>query len=736
MAPEKNFRSLRLPVLTGRLVLMTWLLAGSTVIAPLMAGSTDNSPVDQVERLSPTEAGERIDVLRTQLAYHDELYFKKSAPVISDNAYDQLKRELAALEQAFPQATQEGEDEQPPGIGDDRVGSFATYRHRMRMLSLNKSYTEAELRAFDARLKKQLGQGELDYVVEPKFDGLAISVTFEKGKLVRAVTRGNGVEGDDVTANLLTIRTLPRSLRATTTDGVVSPIPEVIELRGEVYLSFAEFNRINREREGAGESPFAIPRNLAAGTLKQLDPVEVTKRKLEIVFYGVGACESQEVRPDSQLAFLHQLHAWGLPTIETPRSVRGADAMWQAVQALGRERMKLGFPIDGAVVKLNSVALQDQMGVTTQAPLWAMAYKFVPKKVESQIKAITLQVGRTGVLTPVAELVPVKLGGSTIARVSLFNRDEIARRDIRVGDFVCIEKAGEIIPAIASVDRVKRTPEIMSYVFPADCPVCHTSLIQAVGEAAMRCPNFNCAAQVKRRIEHFASAACVNISGLGPAMVDKLVQKGWVKNVADLYRLRREDLLSLGGNVEKSSDRLLAAIEQSKHAELWRFIHGLGIPQIGAVTARDLARHFHGLAELAGAKRGDFIRGDQPLIPGVGESVSRAVFAYFNQVENRSVVENLLASGVNPTMAAVASTGKLWEGKVFVLTGTLPNLPRAEAIEKIQAAGGTVASSVSRKTDWILAGEGGGSKIEAARSLGIAIIGEAEFLGMLAAQRL
>ena len=408
MAPEENFRSHRLLVLTSRLVLMTWLLAGSTVITPLMAGSTDNSPVDQVARLSPTEAGERIDVLRTEIAYHDELYFKKSAPVISDYAYDQLKRELAALEQAFPQATREGEDVQP-GIGDDRVDSFATYRHRVRMLSLNKSYTEAELRAFDARLKKQLGQGELDYVVEPKFDGLAISVTFEKGKLVRAVTRGNGAEGDDVTANLLTIRTLPHSLRAMTPDGAANSIPDVIELRGEVYLSFAEFNRINREREDAGEPPFAIPRNLAAGTLKQLDPVEVAKRKLEIVFYGVGVCEPTRARPDSQLALLRQLHAWGLPTIEAPRPARGADAMWRAVQTVGKERAKLGFPIDGAVVKLDAVALQDQLGVTTQAPLWAMAYKFAPEKVETQIKAISLQVGRTGVLIPVAELAPVKL---------------------------------------------------------------------------------------------------------------------------------------------------------------------------------------------------------------------------------------------------------------------------------------------------------------------------------------
>ncbi|MEO6992280.1 MAG: NAD-dependent DNA ligase LigA, partial [Lacunisphaera sp.] len=404
------------------------------------------------------------------------------------------------------------------------------------------------------------------------------------------------------------------------------------------------------DRESAGEPTFAIPRNLAAGTLKQLDPNDVAKRHLEIVFYGVGTCEPMATKPVSQLQLLQQLRAWGLPTIENPRAARGPDEMWKAVQAVGRERVKLGFPIDGAVIKLNEVSLQDQLGVTAQAPLWAIAYKFVPDRVETQIRAITLQIGRTGVLTPVAELTPVKIGGSNIARVSLFNRDEITRRDIRVGDFVYIEKAGEIIPAIASVDRTKRTPEIQPFVFPMDCPVCHTALVQALGEAAMRCPNLNCAAQVKRRIEHFASAACVNIPGLGPATVDKLVQQGRVKNVADLYRLRREDLLSLGGNVEKSTDRLLAAIEQSKHAELWRFIHGLGIPQVGAVTARGLARHFGGLAELAAAKREDFSRGDQPLISVAGESTSCSILAYFALAENRKTVHGLLAAGVNPVI--------------------------------------------------------------------------------------
>jgi DNA ligase (NAD+) len=646
MAPQNNSGLICRLALTGRLVLMSWLLPGSTVIGSLPAVSAENPAVDAVKQLSPAGAAERIDALRTEIAYHDELYFKKSAPVISDHAYDQLKRELAALVLSFPEAARDGTA--LPGMGDDRSGQFPTYRHRERMLSLNKSYTEVELRAFDARLRRQLGRGELEYVVEPKFDGLAISVTYEKGKLVRAVTRGNGTEGDDVTANALTIRLLPQTLRAVTPEGVANPVPELVELRGEIYLPYAEFARINRERESAGEAPFAHPRNLAAGTLKEFDARETARRRLAIVFYGHGAWEPTAARPDSQEALLQQLRAWGLPTVEAPRLVRGAEAMWRAVKALGRERAGYPFPTDGAVVKLNSTALQELAGVTTQAPLWAMACKFVPARAETRIRAITLPVGRTGVLTPVAELVPVQVGGSTVTRASLYNRDEIARRDIRVGDFVYIEKAGEIIPAIASVNLARRTKNVVPFVFPSSCPVCRTALAQAAGEVAVRCPNYNCPAQVRRRVEHFVSKACVDIPGLGPAMVARLVAKGWVKNVADLYRLRRDDLLILGADVGKSTDRLLAAIEQSKHAELWRFIHGLGIPTVGEIAAHDLARHFGGLEMLAQAKREDFLSDGDLAIPRLGEKTAQAVLVFFRQPTNRTLLSELLASGVRP----------------------------------------------------------------------------------------
>lgn len=638
MARHHDTGSARRLALSGCLLLVGWLLGGTPALVLAAEG-----------RAGPTSAAdavERIDALRTKIAYHDELYFKKAAPVISDQAYDLLKRELAALETAFPAAAQTGIA--PAGVGDDRGGTFPIGRHRARMLSLNKSYTETELRVFDATLQRRLGRPELEYVIEPKFDGLAISATYEHGKLTRAVTRGNGVEGDDVTANVLTIRTLPRTLRAATPEGALNPMPAVIELRGEIFISYPEFARLNRERESAGETPFAHPRNLAAGTVKLLEVREVAERRLEIVFYGHGACEPATACPDSQRALLRQLQAWGLPAVDAPRLVRGADAMWQAVQAIGRERPDYSFPTDGAVVKLNEVALQEKVGATPQAPLWAMAFKFAPRRVETQLRAITWQVGRTGVLTPVAELVPVRLGGARVARASLFNRDEILRLGLREGDSVFLEKAGEIIPAITGVDLVRRPADSRAYRFPTACPACQTKLLQLAGEAAMRCPNGNCPAQVRRRVQYFASAACVGIPGLGPVMVERLVAKGWVKNVADLYRLRREDLLTLGGHSQKSTDRLLASIEQSKHAELWRFVRGLGIPRVGEVAARDLARRFSGLPALAAVQKSDLFPDGKIPVAGLSEVAASAVLEYFAQPAHRALLEDLRTLGVEP----------------------------------------------------------------------------------------
>ena len=425
-------------------------------------------------------------------------------------------------------------------------------------------------------------------------------------------------------------------------------MPDVIELRGEIYLTFAEFDRINHEREEAGEETYANPRNLAAGTLKQLDPHEVARRKLQIVFYGWGGCQPTSAIPDSQKALLEQLRGWGLPTIEAPRLVKGADAMWQAVREVGHERKRLPFPIDGVVVKLNSVVDRQRLGATELAPNWAMAFKFQPEQVVTQVRGITLQVGRTGLLTPVAELEPVSFGGSTITRASLHNRDEIERRDIRIGDYVILEKAGEIIPMIAEVVVTRRPATASRYVFPEKCPACHAVLAPEPGEAAVRCPNGACPAQVRRRIEYFASKLSVNIPGLGPATIEALVSHGLLKSVADLYHVKRTDLLAVGGVGARKADKLLAEIERSRHAELWRFVNGLSIPGVGSNTAKALAVRYGSLEAVAQCSRRELLPVSGEGIAGVGHSVAESVLAFFEGQENRMLIAALIDGGVQP----------------------------------------------------------------------------------------
>jgi DNA ligase (NAD+) len=678
----------------------------------------------------PAQAEQRVNELRAALARHDQLYYRKASPEITDAEYDRLKRELADLEAMFPEL---GSDVSPTHqVGDDRTDGFQSYRHRERMMSLDNTYSEAELREFHARLVRDLEREDLTFVVEPKIDGLAVSVTYEKGRLVRAVTRGNGVEGDDITSNALTIRTLPRELKK----GAGAPIPDMIEIRGEVFLTLEEFQRINRQREEAGEALYANPRNLAAGTIKQLDSRDVAQRKLEIVLYGRGYVEPATAMPETQTQFHEWVKDWGLPTVEKYWTVSGADGIWQAVQQLDALRDKFAYATDGAVVKLDSVPLQRRAGSTSKAPRWAMAYKFAAERAETRLRDITIQVGRTGVLTPVAELEPVQLAGTTVARATLHNRDEIARKDIRIGDFVFVEKAGEVIPAVIGVNVARRTPECAPYQFPPQCPVCGTAIVQLEGEVALRCPNIDCPVQVRRRVQHFASKACVDIEGLGEAMVDVLVDRGWVRSLPEVYQLRRDDLITLGKNVGKSTDKLLAAIEASKQAELWRFIHGLGIPHVGTAAAKDLARKFGSLEALAEAKLEDFIRDGESVIGGIGLTMADAILTYFNEPRNRAMVSQLLRLGVRPAApAAGGAASQVLAGKSVVLTGTLPSLTRDEATALIEGAGGKVSGSVSKKTSYVLAGEDAGSKLEKAKALGVPVIDEAEFRRMLASDQ-
>jgi len=619
-------------VLAGGLWLATALTGTSAEPRLTPAATTDVAP------LATDAARRRIASLRAELAHHDQLYFQQARPEITDAAYDALKRELRALEQAHPSAA--ASLAQPPAIADDHTEDFAKVAHRAPMLSLAKAYTESELRAFCAKITAATGH-PATFVVEPKIDGLSVSAVYKHGHFVRASTRGNGLTGDDITANARALRSLPAELRSTKPDGTPNPIPDLIELRGEIYLSLAEFDRLNRERAAEGEPPLAHPRNIATGTIKSHDPRETANRRLDVVFYGWGAYEPASALPTSQQAFHAQARAWGLPVLETYQITHDTEETWTAVQTLGQKRATLNAPTDGAVIKLDAVTARIQFGESEQAPRWAIAYKFPPQRVTTQLRGITIQVGRTGLLTPVAELTPVSLGGSTIARATLHNRDQIARLDLRVGDTVSLEKAGEIIPEIVSVDFSRRPAESSPYVFPAQCPSCGTPVIADAESSAVRCPNSaTCPAQLQRRLAHFAGKTGVAINGLGEATLAELIASGLVRDAADLYRLTSVDLAKLPTLGKKSAAKLLAEIDHSRRAELWRFINGLGLPRVGPASAKLLARHFGSLETLAAAQPADF-----PAT--LGASTAQAIATYLTSAENRGLLQSL-AKAVQP----------------------------------------------------------------------------------------
>lgn len=680
--------------------------------------------------MTHVEVQDRIEQLRSELVRHDERYYREAKPEIGDFEYDALKKELASLEAQFPELALVESPTQR--VGDDRSEGFVRVKHRLAMTTLDNTYDETELREFHARLVKAIGSDELAYTVEPKIDGVAVSLTYENGKLTRAVTRGDGEEGDDVTVNVKTIRGLPHAFKPA--DDLLAPsLPEVIEIRGEIFLRDAEFTRINQLQEEAGEALYANPRNLAAGTLKQLDSKLVATRRLEIVLYGLGACEPAPAGFESQSTFQAQLKVWGLPVVEKFWSVRGIDAVWASIGELDAMRRGFAYATDGAVVKLDVFTQQAVVGyrgagqaARKLSPRWACAYKFAPDRAETRINAISLQVGRTGAVTPVAELEPVLLAGTTVKRATLHNADEIARKDVRVGDFVLVEKAGEIIPAVIEVVLAKRTPECVAYVFPTECPVCATKLVREEGGVKWMCPNAACPEKVRRKIEHFASKASLDIDGLGEEVVDLLLTRGLIKTIPDIFRLKTEDLLPLKKSGEVWATNLINGIAARKTGDLWRVIHGLGIPQVGAASAKDLARRFRSLDTLATASLNDLVQ-----IDGFGEKTAEAVRTWFGDETNRAMVADLQATGVAPTSPAEAAAGAVLAGKTVVLTGTLPTLSREQATEMIEAAGGKVSGSVSRKTHYVLAGEEAGSKLEKAKTLGVPVLDEAGFRALL-----
>ncbi|HNC23706.1 MAG TPA: NAD-dependent DNA ligase LigA [Opitutaceae bacterium] len=732
--------------------------------------------------MTPAKAQQRISDLRAQIARADELYYRQAKPEISDFEYDVLKRELEDLEKRFPQFAPK--DSPTQKIGDDRVQGFVEVAHRQKMLSLDNTYNEAELRAFHARLAKLLGTEDLQYTIEPKIDGLAVSLTYEDGRLVRAVTRGKGDRGDDVTANVLTIEMLPRTLKGAA--------PKVVEIRGEIYLTAAEFERINAERAAAGEELYANPRNLAAGTVKLLDSAEVARRKLAIVLYGLGYCEPAII--GSQTDLQNRLKAWGLPVVEKYWAVKGVDAVWAAVSELDRLRHDFAYGTDGAVVKLDDVDQQREAGATDKAPRWAIAYKFKPDTARTRLRAITIQVGKTGILSPVAELEPVLLAGSTISRATLHNEDEIRRKDIRVGDLVEIEKAGEVIPAVLQSfpdERPAGAPQFdLVAAVGGKCPVCGSKIarVEIAGDeaegAAWKCLNYECAAQRAGRLSFFCGRRALAIDGVGGVVAAKLVELGHVKDPPDLYDVPLETLatLNLGTEEEprvfgeKNATKVVAAREAARALPLEKWLFALSVPDVGESTARELGRRHRNFAELAGSpllhavlKKAELVaqrewetpasrknpaksdadkarrkelcaRLDEEIatldagalagVPAdVGPAVAGSVLEFFASVPGKRLLAKLRDLGIDP-QGTVATTG-VFTGKTLVLTGTLPTLKREEAEQLILNAGGKVSGSVSKKTSFVLAGEEAGSKLDKAKELGVPVIDEKEFRRML-----
>jgi len=649
-----------------------------------------------------------------EIKKHDRLYYDKTAPTISDYEYDLLVKQLEKIEHEHPEWVDGASPTQQVGVERATKG-FKQVAHTKPMLSLANAYSEKEVEDFVKRVLKWLERKEVLLSCELKMDGTAISIRYEKGKLVRAVTRGNGRKGDDVTENVKTIKCLPHTLKG--------KAPPVLEVRGEVYMPVKFFAAWNQEKEEEGKAVFANPRNAAAGSLKLLDSKEVAKRGLEVVIYAIAEGEEGAIKTQAESHnFLRKL---GLPVFAEKHFTlcKNTDQIFKFTGKIQKMRATLPFEIDGIVVKVNSIKDHDLLGTTGKSPRWAIAYKFPPEQSKTKILDITVQVGRTGTLTPVAELEPVKLAGSTIARATLHNEGEIKRKDIRIGDTVVIEKGGDVIPKVVSVDKAGRSKNAKPWKFPSNCPVCGTKVERKEGEVAVRCPNKNCLEKNMRRIIFFASKGAMDIENLGEKIVRRLFDEGLIQNIADIYRLEFEDLEGLEGFKEKSIQNLLDSIDVSMDTPLSRFIVALGIPFVGAGTAELIAEKA-GKAERLPDLTFDELAG----IEGIGEKVAGAFESYFENPAHFDEFEELLELGLRPKeVKVVTKKGHPFEGKSFVLTGSLENYTREEAKALIKERGGKVISSVSKNTDFLLVGDSPGSKLTKGEKLGITVLLEDQF---------
>ena len=684
--------------------------------------------------------------LHQKLHLHAHQYYVLDAPQIPDAEYDRLFQQLQALEQQYPQLRTP--DSPTQRVGGKPLPEFAPVRHAVPMLSIR---TETDTEAtgaqnFDARVRRELGLAESDapveYVAEPKFDGLAINLRYENGVLVQAATRGDGENGEDVTQNIRTVGQIP--LRLMQSSGLnasewsaASACPGVLEVRGEVYMRRDDFEALNaRQRakiaQGAkGEKTFVNPRNAAAGAVRQLDPAIAAQRPLSFFAYGLGEISKPPEGKnwfDSQWGLLRALKAWGLPVSDLVAVARGAPDLIAFHGRLGSQRDGLGFDIDGVVYKVNSLALQRQLGFVTREPRWAVAHKYPAQEQMTVVEGIDVQVGRTGKLTPVAKLAPVFVGGVTVTNATLHNELEARRKDVRVGDTVVVRRAGDVIPEVVSVVLEKRLPDAPQFTMPGHCPVCGSLAVREEGEADHRCSGgLFCSAQRKQAILHFAQRRAVEVDGLGDKLVDQMVDAGIVKTLPDLYRLGLTALAALDRMAEKSAANLVEALEKSKQTTLPRFLFGLGIRHVGEATAKELARHFGQLGAVMDATEEQLLQ-----VADVGPVVAQSIHTFFAQPHNREVVEQLQACGVTwPDTQPSAALPKPLAGKTFVITGTLPTLSRDEAKDRLEAVGAKVAGSVSKKTSYVLAGAEAGSKLEKALELGVAVIDETQMLEML-----
>jgi len=666
----------------------------------------------------PEQIKQEIEKLVKELNYHCYRYYVLDSPVISDEEYDKLYQRLKELEDKYHYILPDSPTQR---VGAPPLDKFEKVKHTEPMLSLDNAFSHEDVREFDKRVKRLLGTDKnIEYTVEPKYDGLAIELSYRKGFLYKASTRGDGYEGEDVTQNIKTIKSVPLKIEN------VQDMPELIDIRGEVYMDIDEFENLNKEREKMGEPVFANPRNAAAGSVRQLDPSITASRKLHLACYGIGAVKGIEFKTQQELITWLEKSRFPIPVIV--KTVKGIEKVIEAIKEIEEKRKTFPFETDGAVIKVNDFSLQKALGVKTREPRWAIAYKFPAHQGTTKIVDIQGSVGRTGVITPFAIFEPIKIGGVTVTRSTLHNWEEIERKDIRIGDTVIVERAGDVIPHVIGVIKEKRTGKEKKVPIPERCPVCGAKAVREEGEVAVRCIGISCPAQVQERIIHFASRQAMDIEGLGEKNVELLYSKGLIKTFVDLYKLKKEDIINLPRFAEKSAQNLINAIEKSKTTTLSRFLFALGILHVGEYASKLIARNFEKLEDLFYVKPEEILK-----IKQIGEKIAHSVSDFFNDSENIKTLNTLKSLGLkitNPDYIGKTKEQRPLEGKTFVITGTLPK-PRNEIEELIERLGGHASSSVSKNTNYVIVGEEPGSKLQKAQKLGVKTISYGEFLRLI-----